>query len=76
MHSGPHRRGKDDPVAFMQVNGYLALAGHGGEFCKTVGSAHVGSNPTSATSFRRPKPVTLVRHRLLRARGAVQTVGW
>ena len=30
-----------------------------GAFCKTVGSAYVGSNPTPATHFRRSKPVTL-----------------
>jgi hypothetical protein len=30
-----------------------------GAYCKTVGSAYVGSNPTPATSFRRSEPVAL-----------------
>src|SRR5215471_16207653 len=35
-------------MVFGQVSG--RIAGWGGEYCKTVGSAYVGSNPTPATT--------------------------
>ena len=72
---GQRRRDKHHSAAFMQVRGYVEVQAGGG--CKTVGSAYVGSNPTPATRFRSSEPVTLdLRHRLLRAKGAVQqTVG-
>jgi hypothetical protein len=35
-------------MAFSQVNGHMEV--QGGAYCKTVGSAYVGSNPTPATT--------------------------
>ncbi len=59
----------------MQVRGYVEV--QAGAYCKTVGSAYVGSNPTPATSFRRSEPVTLdCVTGFMYAKGAVtQTVG-
>jgi hypothetical protein len=45
---GQRRRGKADPVVFIQVDDHVACCG--GAVCKTVGSAYVGSNPTPATT--------------------------
>jgi hypothetical protein len=38
------------PAAYSQARLYLAAV------CKTVGSAHVGSNPTPATAAETPSP--------------------
>ena len=55
-HSGQRRHSDHHPVTFTQVRWYVEV--QAGEYCKTVGSAYVGSNPTPATRFRRSKPVT------------------
>ena len=55
-HSGQRWSDKPGLAVFIQVDGYVA--GWEREYCKTVGSAYVGSNPTPATSFRRSVPVT------------------
>jgi hypothetical protein len=47
-YNGQRRRDKADPVVSMQVNSRVTCCR--GEFCKTVGSAYVGSNPTPATT--------------------------
>ena len=74
-YSGQRRPRKTDRVAFVQVNGYVWWRGEA--VCKTVGSAYVGSNPTPATRFRMLRAGDAgLRHRLLRAKGAVtRTVG-
>ena len=45
------------PASFVQLRGYMEV--QAGAYCKTVGSAYVGSNPTPATRSRRSEPVTL-----------------
>jgi len=55
-YGGQRRRSEHRLVAFTQVRWYMEV--QAGAFCKTVGSAYVGSNPTPATSFRRSRPVT------------------
>jgi hypothetical protein len=49
-YGGRRRRGKADPIAFMQADGHVAH--YEGAVCKTVGSAYVGSNPTPATTCK------------------------
>ena len=44
-------------ASFVQVRCHVEL--QAGAYCKTVGSAYVGSNPTPATHLRRSEPVTL-----------------
>ena len=47
-YSGQRRRNEHHPVEFAQVRGYMEV--QAGAYCKTVGSAYVGSNPTPATT--------------------------
>jgi len=49
-------RHEHHPASFAQVTGHMEV--QAGAYCKTVGSAYVGSNPTPATRFRRSEPVT------------------
>ena len=56
-YGGQRRRGEPHAVVFTQVRGHIEV--QVGAYCKTAGSAYVGSNPTPATNFRRSKPVTL-----------------
>jgi hypothetical protein len=47
-YSGQRRYSGHHPVALAQVRWYVEV--QAGEYCKTVGSAYVGSNPTPATT--------------------------
>ena len=47
-YSGQRRRSKPRQVVFAQVRGCMEM--RAGAFCKTVGSAYVGANPTPATT--------------------------
>jgi hypothetical protein len=47
-YSGQRHHNKHHPVAFAQFRGHIEA--HAGAYCKTVGSAYVGSNPTPATT--------------------------
>ena len=47
-YSGQRRHSGHHPVASAQVRWYLEV--QAGKYCKTVGSAYVGSNPTPATT--------------------------
>ena len=47
-YCGQRRCNGHRPVAFAQVRWYVEV--QAGEYCKTVGSAYVGSNPTPATT--------------------------
>ena len=49
-YSGQRRRAERHTTSFTQVNSYVE--GQTGAYCKTVGSAYVGSNPTPATPAR------------------------
>jgi hypothetical protein len=74
-YSGQRRHSEHHPVTFVQVRWHMKV--QAGAYCKTVGSAYVGSNPTPATRFRRSEPVTLdCATGFMHAKGAVhQTVG-
>ena len=58
-YSGQRRHSGHHPVTFAQVRWCMEV--QAGEYCKTVGSAYVGSNPTPATISE--------NGRLLRRRG-------
>jgi hypothetical protein len=47
-YSGQRLRGIPCQVVFLQVRWHIKV--QAGEYCKTVGSAYVGSNPTPATT--------------------------
>jgi hypothetical protein len=47
-YSGQRRRGGHCPVAYAQVRWHVEV--QAGAYCKSVGSAYVGSNPTPATT--------------------------
>jgi hypothetical protein len=47
-YSGQRRHNEHYPVAFAQVRWYMEV--QAGAYCKSVGSAYVGSNPTPATT--------------------------
>jgi len=74
-YSVQRARRKPHEVSFPQVRDHVEVQAVA--YCKTVGSAYVGSNPTPATRFRSSKAGDAgLRHRLLRGKGAVhQTVG-
>jgi len=81
-NSGQRRRSEPRTTSFAHVRGHMEV--QAGAYCKTVGSAYVGSNPTPATRFRSSEPVTwdcvtgscVQRERLRRPPALVVGHGW